>query len=429
MSYPKGLIFASLHLLILISFNESFSQGWFIQTTFNPAQSLQAIRFYNANTGYTTAPIYNSSTYNIHKTTNAGQNWVDQSSGYTATRFMAIWIVHPDTVYISGNYGLIIKTVNGGANWFTLNTGDTTTQFWGLQFVNSFTGYAAGSFGKIMKTTNAGATWVTQFTGVQNAFSCVHFRNENTGYVSGSVIVMKTTNGGTTWFNLNAPGGSFENFREITFTDDNTGYYVSDLGKIQKTTNGGANWTLLSTGTTEALFGIYFTNPNTAYVCGNNGTIIYSTNAGSSWSPQTSPLSEIFTDVWFTSALTGYISTWSGRVLKTTNGGVTFIQPISNEIPSNFKLYQNFPNPFNPSTNIKFDISPLPGGVPEGRGRFVRLTIHDLLGREVAILVYENLNPGNYEVEFDAKDLPSGIYFYKLQAGEFTETKKMSLLK
>ncbi|MGA2669218.1 MAG: hypothetical protein ABSF32_09940, partial [Ignavibacteria bacterium] len=70
-----------------------FSQGWFVQTAFNPQQSLQVIRFYDANTGYTTAPLYNSSTFNIHKTTNAGQNWTDQSSGYTSMRFMSMWCI------------------------------------------------------------------------------------------------------------------------------------------------------------------------------------------------------------------------------------------------------------------------------------------------------------------------------------------------
>lgn len=418
----------NLVILSLLFVNSAFSQGWYIQTTFNPAQSLQAIRFYNANTGYTTAPIYNSSTYNIHKTTNAGQTWTDQSSGYTSMRFMAIWIVHPDTVYISGNNGLIIKTVNGGANWVTLNTG-VTDQLWGLQFVNSFTGYSAGSTGRIIKTTDAGATWFTQASGVQNAFSCVHFRNENTGYISGSVIVLKTTNAGNTWVNLNAPGTSFENFREITFTDDNTGYYVSDLGKIQKTTNAGASWTLLSTGTSEALFGISFTDANTAYVCGFNGTIITTTNAGTNWSPQTSPLTEIFPDIWFTSALTGYVCTWSGKVLKTTNGGYTFIQPIGTEIPKDFKLYQNYPNPFNPSTTIRFDLPQFPLNKGGERGLYTMLTIYDLLGKQIAVLVNEALQPGDYEIEFGGTNLPSGTYIYTLSAGSYKETKRTVLIK
>ncbi len=101
-------------------------------------------------------------------------------------------------------------------------------------------------------------------------------------------------------------------------------------------------------------------------------------------------------------------------------------------VPSEFYLYQNYPNPFNPSTNIRIDIpttNPLPGGVPEGRSGFVRLTVFDLLGREVSTLVNKNLKPGKYEFQFNGSELPSGIYFYKLSAGEYTATRKMILIK
>jgi hypothetical protein len=108
------------------------------------------------------------------------------------------------------------------------------------------------------------------------------------------------------------------------------------------------------------------------------------------------------------------------------------IQNISTEIPSRFSLSQNYPNPFNPETKIKFDI-PLSRGVSEGRGVLVRLVIYDILGKEIATLVNEQLKPGTYEVEWSAtcggSNYPSGVYFYKLIANEFTETKKMVLIK
>ena len=387
---------------------------------------MQTVKFWDANTGYTTAPLYNSSNFCIHKTTNAGQNWSDQNSGFTGMRFMAIWIVHPDTVYMCGNFGRIIKTVNGGANWIQLNANDTVTQFWGLQFVNSLTGYIAGSSGKVIKTTDAGTTWVLQNSGVLNALSCVHFRNELTGYVSGSSMIIKTTNGGTSWFSLSAPYISFETIRDISFIDDNTGFAVSDAGRILKTTNSGTNWVLIPSGTGESLFGIFFTDANTAYACGNNGAIIRTTNAGANWFTQTSPLTEILTDVWFTSALTGYISTWSGKILKTTNGGVTFIKQISSEVPEAFSLSQNYPNPFNPSTKIRFQI-PLLSGVSEGRG--VLLKIYNSLGEQVSELVNQDLPTGTYEYEWDASNYSSGIYFYTLKSGINTETRRMILLK
>lgn len=420
----KKLIFS----LLLIPFL-TYSQGWFIQTTFNPAQSLQTVRFWDANTGYTTAPLYNSSNNCIHKTTNGGQNWTDQNSGFTAMRFMAIWIVHPDTVYMSGNYGRIIKTVNGGANWVLLNTNDTATQFWGLQFVNSLTGFAAGSAGKIMKTTDAGTTWVPLNSGVQNLFASVHFRNETTGYISGGSLIVKTTNGGSSWASLSAPYISFETIRDIYFTDDMTGIAVSDAGRILKTTNAGLNWSLIPSGTGESLFGIYFTDANTAFACGNNGVIIRTTNAGANWSAQTSPLTEILTDIWFTSALTGYISTWSGKILKTTNGGVTFIKQISSEIPGEFSLWQNYPNPFNPSTKIRFTV---PAGIEHAGGN-VKLSVFDVSGKEVTTLVDEQLPPGVYEYEWTAAEnnmnITSGVYFYRLKTGNYSETRKMILLK
>ena len=88
--------------------------------------------------------------------------------------------------------------------------------------------------------------------------------------------------------------------------------------------------------------------------------------------------------------------------------------------PNAFSLFQNYPNPFNPMTKIKYQIPEL---------SFVTLKVYDVLGNEVITLVSEEKPIGNYEVEFDATVLPSGIYFYRLQAGSFVETKKMVLMK
>ncbi len=89
-------------------------------------------------------------------------------------------------------------------------------------------------------------------------------------------------------------------------------------------------------------------------------------------------------------------------------------------IPTEFALYQNYPNPFNPSTNIKYSVPEL---------SFVNIKVFSLIGEEIAELVNEELQGGNYEVNFSATNLPSGTYFYRLQAGSFVETKKMILMK
>ena len=89
-------------------------------------------------------------------------------------------------------------------------------------------------------------------------------------------------------------------------------------------------------------------------------------------------------------------------------------------IPIEFTLYQNYPNPFNSSTNIKYS-------VPENG--FVKLSVYNLVGEEVSVLVNETVDAGFYEIEFNANALPSGIYFYRLRAGEYINTKKMILMK
>ncbi|MBL8016385.1 MAG: T9SS type A sorting domain-containing protein [Ignavibacteria bacterium] len=104
------------------------------------------------------------------------------------------------------------------------------------------------------------------------------------------------------------------------------------------------------------------------------------------------------------------------------------IEPISTEIPQRYELMQNYPNPFNPMTKFKFSI-PLSRGVAGEAGRGVLLKVYDVLGKEIAVLVNENLKPGTYEIEWDATNIPSGVYFYSLITSEFTQTKKMVVLK
>ncbi len=89
-------------------------------------------------------------------------------------------------------------------------------------------------------------------------------------------------------------------------------------------------------------------------------------------------------------------------------------------------LFQNYPNPFNPTTKIKFDI---PAGTSGTGGRQVRLVIYDALGRGVSTLIDSELKPGSYETDWDSINFPSGVYFYRLEAGTFVSTKKNGFIK
>jgi len=110
-----------------------------------------------------------------------------------------------------------------------------------------------------------------------------------------------------------------------------------------------------------------------------------------------------------------FLSSWMKE-----SGQVTGIGDGNNNLPKEFILLQNYPNPFNPSTEISYSIP---------QTNFVSLKIYDVLGKEIATLVNEEKSIGNYTVEFSASNLSSGIYFYRMQAGSFTDTKKFILLR
>jgi hypothetical protein len=111
----------------------------------------------------------------------------------------------------------------------------------------------------------------------------------------------------------------------------------------------------------------------------------------------------------------------TGLYVLKTNFPLTGVSGNSvNSVPENFSLGQNYPNPFNPSTVISYQLP---------KGEFVDLKIYNQLGKEVSSLVNKNQNAGKYEVTFDGTNLSSGIYFYSIKAGKFSETKKMIMVK
>ncbi len=110
----------------------------------------------------------------------------------------------------------------------------------------------------------------------------------------------------------------------------------------------------------------------------------------------------------------------SGGLAIYNENGIVGIQQLNNSLPKNFILYQNFPNPFNPSTTISYSLP---------RSGLIRITVFDITGKEVEKLADEFKHAGSYDVEFTADNLSSGIYFYKFEAEDFKETKRMILLK
>ena len=220
------------------------------------------------------------------------------------------------------------------------------------------------------------------------------------------------------WFSQNS--GTTNWLHGVSFTDVNTGTAVGAGGTILRTTNGGTNWTPQTSGTTYNLTDVSFIGANTGTSVGLVDTILRTINGGTNWTAQTSSTTNYLYGVSFTDAYNGTVVGAYGTILRTTNGGVPFVNQISNKIPEEFSLYQNYPNPFNPITKIRFDLR---------QSSNTKLMVYNMLGKEIAIPVNEKLSVGSYEVDWNGSDYPSGVYFYKLTTDEFSDVKKMVLLK
>jgi hypothetical protein len=254
-------------------------------------------------------------------------------------------------------------------------------------------------------------------------------------------IIYKTENGGQNWEVVYRSGEIGLN--SVNFCNTVNGWAVSN-SEIMTSHNGGANWIIQKQlgglNTYYFLKSVFFVNASIGWAAGGIlrtfgpeyfNVLLKTTNEGSNWTEQIFPANAGncgLNSVFFLNETTGWSVGEGGVIFKTTDGGLTDIKYNSKILPGSYSLEQNYPNPFNAVTSIKFKVTST-SPYPLQRGTFVSLKVFDLLGREVAVLVNEKLQPGTYEITFDAGDLPSGVYFYKLTAGEFTDTKKMLLTK
>ncbi|MGH2575024.1 MAG: YCF48-related protein, partial [Ignavibacteria bacterium] len=263
-----------------------------------------------------------------------------------------------------------------------------------------------------------------QYPGTNQSLNSVFFISPNTGWVGGiNGIILKTTNAGNNWFQLNT--GTNIRFYSVHFTTADSGWAIGHYpgpGKIFGTTDGGNTWANQYTDSAFALSGSCFVNSSTGWVTGDYGRILYTSNSGVNWYQQSSGVSSWYLyTAFFVSPLTGWVVGNNGTILKTSTGGVVGINTNNNnQMPNDFKLFQNYPNPFNSTTTINFEL-PLRS--------FVTLTVTNVLGEEVAVLVNEYKNAGKYEVKWSADNLSSGIYFYTLKTEKFSQTNKLILLK
>jgi hypothetical protein len=215
--------------------------------------------------------------------------------------------------------------------------------------------------------------------------------------------------------------------RSVRFFNENTGWISGNASTILKTTNGGLNWFTQLSYSYYDVYSLYVLNSNLVWAAANEGVLYFTTNGGTNWLTDIKTTNNPLFSVFFINENTGWVAGGNGTILKTTNSGYVFVNNISKDIPQSFYLHQNYPNPFNPTTTIRYELP---------RAGVVRLAVYDVMGREVEMLVNERLTAGSYEAVWDAcltngqgTRFASGVYFYRLTAEGYGETKRMLLIK
>jgi len=379
----------------------------------------------------------------VHFTTNAGLNWVVISDPGSSDRIECLHFANINTGWAGTFAGKVRKTTNGGLNWSESSVA-VNKNILDIYFLDENTGWLTGQDGLFRRTTNGGNSWISPVNFMSQTGNSVHFINSQTGFVAGFYHTAVSTNGGDFW-TLTYLGDVYA--YSIKFLDQQTGWVIgarvingnaSGL-YVLKTINSGGNWNVICsdsafygyhTVTTDA----FFITEQVGYLVGRygfapppsswSGMMKKTTNGGISWFNFPGFYNQYSVEaITFVNNQTGFAvgnHNGLGIIYKTTNANG--IVTLNSEIPNQFSLYQNYPNPFNPQTKIKFQI-------PAGFATQTILTVYDIHGREVAVLINEQLKPGTYEVDWDSSSFPSGVYFYTITSGSFKETRKMVLLK
>jgi photosystem II stability/assembly factor-like uncharacterized protein/subtilisin-like proprotein convertase family protein len=386
----------------------------------------------------------------VMRSTDGGNTWINATGNLTTSgRAFTIGAATAQIAVVGFENGTAFRTTDGGTTWSPVTWPPPVNTFMNrILFVSPTVGYAQGDHAPapnlqwpVYKTTNAGATWT--LTNTPNVLqqgsdieygqnSGMFFLNENVGWFTGVIgaspqtspsRVYRTTDGGNSWSFTTLPQGTGFNINIAAFDANNVFVTMQQaLPAVRRSTDGGATFFNPNPGLQTAPTAIAARpNTNELYVTTSN-SILVSTDNGNTWTPEAIPSTITGLNfLIFANERNGWACGANGMIVKYSPSTIPTAN-VSNPIakPTSFKLVQNYPNPFNPSTTIGYQISTLSE---------VKLEVFDVLGRRVATLVNEQQPPGFYTVNFNATRLASGVYFYRLQAGSFVETKKMMLVK
>jgi len=399
----KKLIYSLAFLFILHNFVfiNTCSCQW--EPTNGPfAGSVYSLAFSGNN-------IFAGTGNNVYLSTINGNNWIQTALYNQRINSLAAF---GNNIFAGTDSG-VYYSANNGSSWTHTSLNNQEIYSLAVSGINIYAG--TGGFG-VYYSANNGNTWVQTTLNNQSVHSlAIDGNNIFAGTGNG---VFLTTNNGNNWTQTALNNVTVYSFAISGFNIFAGTANFSGLGGVYISSNNGVSWSITSlhNGTVNALAA-----EGTNLFAGTFSTGVFlSTNNGLSWINKNQGLG---TGIVFALLITNSYIFASGiddEVWRRLYSEIIGIQNISGEIPSGFQLHQNYPNPFNPTTNIRYNLP---------KNGFVKLVVFDITGKEIETLVNEKQSVGTYEAKFDGSQLSSGVYFYKMQAGDFIQTKKMFLLK
>jgi photosystem II stability/assembly factor-like uncharacterized protein len=447
--FKKSIIYALFAALLLGASQSSVNAQWVSQGLI-PHEGDSYIHVIDANS-VIVVPSYPDSP-RAWLSTNGGINWTQMgTNGLGTVPFSCVSATNINNIFCGdvgssaiGGDAKVWRTTNQGASWIAVvNSGGIDGYITGIVFSKGNINHGVihsdpatpGGQHIFWKTIDGGNTWtqvLAPSTGGWGGGSvgCIDDQFYWNGTNQGPPRIIVTTNGGSS-FSIHNLGLTGDFVTGIAIKSDKLwgiAATYSSLPNIARTTDGGVTWTQINTGAGPTQLAgakwIWGTNIIYMYMTTNiGGSVKRSSDGGMTWHTMaTEGVPDLVSmeyaiegsDIWL------YAVSSAGRVIRYHDAGIVGINSLNQNVVSGYTLSQNYPNPFNPSTKISFVL-------PQANN--VKLTVYDALGREVAVLVNEFRQAGQWSAEFNASALSSGIYFYRLEAGSFTETKKMLLIK
>jgi photosystem II stability/assembly factor-like uncharacterized protein len=405
--------FTNLFFLLFIFFYSSILQAQWVQTGGAGITGVNdfAVSGLNIFVGTNSGGIFLS--------TNSGASWTNVNNELTSYSVGAFF-VNGTNLFVVATGGVYLST-NDGSSWNAVNNGLLDTIISTL--TGSGTNLFAGTYsGNVYLSTNNGTSWSKASNGLTTSpIYALTISGTNIFAGTAGAGVYLSTNNGTSWTAVNN-GLDLFNSSVYTLAPSGTniiagtgGHYT---GNIYVSTDNGTNWTLFNNGLGDNIYAIVFSGTN--IFAGTARTGVYSSTInGTSWTQASNGLNETFISSLAVSGTNLFAGTYGG-VWKRPLSEFTDVTEEVNNLPKGITLSQNYPNPWNPTTSINYSL------VKEGN---VSISVYNAIGSKVATIVNGYKPAGSYSVQFNGSNLPSGIYFYKLEAGQFSQVKKMILVK